>query len=306
MGQLDQFAKDTFALEAASVTHGGVSWQLPPELGMSEVRLDGLLRVHDPSLLTTLAPPWSLVEQADEVALEVKMQGDHSDLLSFDRASLRRLARQVQRREDPGDRFEGESSLWYVASHVSAIIKKRRPVTLVAPGCYRIGPDWLSTFWIAANELPLMDELVPFLVARTGQSLDAFVRWVKTRRPLPWLLRVLESLPMSAATYEDLSNFTIVKTDDPEVRARRHLILNRFLEVLPEAREELIEEGRAEGRAEGRVEEARKSLRGVLDARGFVLAADDQARIDACDVTDTLERWLKQSVVASSVAEALR
>jgi len=145
MGQLDQFAKDTFALEAASVTHGGVSWQLPPELGMSEVRLDGLLRVHDPSLLTTLAPPWSLVEQADEVALEVKMQGDHSDLLSFDRASLRRLARQVQRREDPGERFDGESSLWYVASHVPAIIKKRRPVTLVAPGCYRIGPDWFST-----------------------------------------------------------------------------------------------------------------------------------------------------------------
>jgi hypothetical protein len=103
---------------------------------------------------------------------------------------------------------------------------------------------------------------------------------------------------MSAATYEDLSNFTIVKTDDPEVRARRRMILRRFLEVLPEAREELIEEGR--------VEEARKSLRGVLDARGLVLAADDQARIDVCDDTNTLERWLKQAVVASSVAEALR
>jgi hypothetical protein len=204
------------------------------------------------------------------------------------------------------DRFDGESSLWYMASHVPAIIKKRRPVTLVAPGCYRIGPDWFSTFWIAANDLPLVDELVPFLVARTGQSLDAFVRWVKTRRPLPWLLRVLESLPMSAATYEDLSNFTIVKTDDPEVRARRHMILNRFLEVLPEAREQLIQEGREEGREEGRVEEARKSLRGVLDARGLVLAADDQARIDVCDDTNTLERWLKQAVVASSVAEVLR
>jgi hypothetical protein len=302
MGQLDQFAKDTFAAEAASVTHGGVSWQLPPELGMSEVRLDGLLRVHDPSRLTTLAPPWSLVDQADEIALEVKMQGDHSDLLSFDRASLRRLARQVQRREDPADHFDGESSLWYVASHVPAVIKKRRPVTLVAPGCYRIGPDWLSTCWIAANELPLADDLVPFLVARTGQSLDAFVHWVRARRPLPWLLRVLESLPMSAATYEDLSNFTIVKTDDPEVRARRHMILTRFLEVLPEAREKLIQEGRQEGR----LEEARKSLRRVLGARGFSLAADDQARIDTCEVTDILERWLDQAVVASSVADALR
>jgi len=95
MGQLDQFAKDTLALEAASVTHGGVSWQLPPELGMSEVRLDGLLRVHDPSVLTTLAPPWSLVEQADEVALEVKMQGDHSNLLAFDRLPGDRSAQPV-------------------------------------------------------------------------------------------------------------------------------------------------------------------------------------------------------------------
>jgi hypothetical protein len=107
---------------------------------------------------------------------------------------------------------------------------------------------------------------------------------------------------MSAATYEDLSNFTLVKTDDPGVRARRHMILSRFLEVLPEAREELIEEGRVEGR----VEEARRSLRGVLDARRFALTADDQARIDACNGTDTLERWLKQAVVASTVAEALR
>jgi hypothetical protein len=136
-----------------------------------------------------------------------------------------------------------------VASHVPAIIKQRRPVTLVAPGCYRIGPDWFSTFWVAANELPLVDELVPFLVARTEQALDAFVRWVKTRRPLPWLLRVLESLPMSVATYEDLSNFTIVKTDDPEVRARRRMMLRRVLEVLPEAREELIEEAVSRRRA---------------------------------------------------------
>jgi hypothetical protein len=68
--------------------------------------------------------------------------------------------------------------------------------------------------------------------------------------------------------------------------------------VLPEAREELIEEGR--------LEEARKSLREVLGARGFALTADDQARIDAYDTTDTLERWLKQAVVVSSVAEALR
>jgi hypothetical protein len=65
------------------------------------------------------------------------MQGNRVDLLSFDRACLRRLARQLQRRE--------------------------------APVGYRIGPAWASTLWIAANELPLVDERVPFLIARTGR-----------------------------------------------------------------------------------------------------------------------------------------
>jgi len=34
VGQLDQFAKDTFALETTSVTHGAAAWQLAPELNM--------------------------------------------------------------------------------------------------------------------------------------------------------------------------------------------------------------------------------------------------------------------------------
>ena len=57
MGQLDQFAKDTFAQETASATHGAAAWQLPPELNMSEVRLDGLLLVTTPAVLAALAPP---------------------------------------------------------------------------------------------------------------------------------------------------------------------------------------------------------------------------------------------------------
>jgi hypothetical protein len=132
MGQLDQFAKDTFALETATVTHGAVVWQLPPELGMSEVRLDGLLRVVNPAPLPALAAPWCLIERTDELVLEIKMPGDHLDLPAFDRALLRRLARQVQRHEDPNHPFDGEVPLWFVAPHVSAIIHERRPPTLIA------------------------------------------------------------------------------------------------------------------------------------------------------------------------------
>src|SRR5262249_9095285 len=72
VGQLDQFAKETFARETESVTHGAAEWQAPPELNMSEVRLDGLLIVKAPDRLATLAPPWSTVRQAGELVLELK------------------------------------------------------------------------------------------------------------------------------------------------------------------------------------------------------------------------------------------
>jgi len=268
---------------------------------MYDVRLDGLLRVLDPVALRTLAAPWCLLGQVDELALEVKMQGDHLDVPSFDRACLRRFARQVQRLEDRRDPFDGETPLWYVGSHVSAVIRKRRPITEVARGCYRIGPEWQSTYWIAANELPLEDELVPFLIARTGRPLDEFVRWVKTRRPFTWVLRMLRLLPMTATTLDILQAFKD-ETDDPVVRANDATILGFLLKKMPERRAEIV----AEGKVEGKLEEARRALRRVLRARGVALGAGDEARIDACSVLDTLERWLDQAAMAESVAEALR
>lgn len=298
MGQLDQFAKETFARETAEVTHGAVTWQHPPEIGMSEVRLDGLLRVLDPAPLAALAAPWCAIGDADELAIEIKMPGDHLDLLSLDRALLRRLARQIQRREDPLDELDGDVPLWFIAPHVPAIIHERRTLTLIAPGCYRVGPEWMGTVWVAANELPLVDELVPFLIARTGRPLDAFVRWVIDRRPITWLFRMLESLPMSTATYNELRFNVGERTDDPDVRGRQRMLLGWLLDALPEQREELMEVGE--------IHEARAALRDVLAARGLSLSDGDDARIDACTDHETLRRWRKQAVVAASSSEALQ
>jgi hypothetical protein len=294
MGYLDQFAKETFARETAIVTHGAVAWQLPPEVALTEVRLDGLLRVNDPAPLAALPLPWSAVGQADELVIEIKMVGDHLDLLALDRALLRRLARQIQRREAPDDPFDAEVPLWFVAPHVPAVIRERRTLSLLGPGCYQIGPPWLSTLWIAANELPLEDELTPFLIARSGKPLDAFVRWVMKHRSRDWLTRVLEFLPMSDAVEEELRNYTFPKTDDPVLRARQKKIAEWALESSPEVGEAI------ELRA------ARRALRGVLEARGIALGADDETRIDACADLDTLLRWTKQAVVATSTADALR
>ena len=298
MGQLDQFAKETFAQETASVTHGAAAWQLPPELNMSEVRLDGLLLV---TILAALAPPWSTLKEAGELILEIKMPGDHLDMVAVDRAVLRRYARQVQRREDLKVPWDGEESLWIVAPHVPAILFERRTLELVAPGCYRLDSPF-PFLWIAANELPLADELVPFLIARSGRPLDAFVRWVKARRPIEWLLRVLEYLPMSSAAHEDLRSYVFPKTDDPVIRARQRMIAEWAVESSPETREKLV----GEGRLEGRLEEARSSLRHVLALRRLALSTEDEARVEVCADLDTLRRWHDQAVVAATASDALR
>src|SRR5689334_6288646 len=97
MGQLDQFAKRTFADETVPVTAGGAVWQVPPEIGFSHIQGDGVLVVCRPDLLALLPPPWSQAATLEEVFLEVKMCRDHLDMIAFDRAVLRRQARQVQR-----------------------------------------------------------------------------------------------------------------------------------------------------------------------------------------------------------------
>jgi hypothetical protein len=40
--------------------------------------------------------------------------------------------------------------------------------------------------------------------------------------------------------------------------------------------------------------------------RQIGLGADEEARVDACNDLDTLERWHDQAVLAASAAEALR
>ncbi|WP_438011160.1 hypothetical protein WME89_22295 [Sorangium sp. So ce321] len=66
----------------------------------------------------------------------------------------------------------------------SALSLALAPVSVLAPGCYRVEPLWHCFVRVAANELPLRDEPVAFLVARSGRALDEFGRWVAGRRPI--------------------------------------------------------------------------------------------------------------------------
>ncbi|NUQ73407.1 MAG: hypothetical protein HUU21_07615 [Polyangiaceae bacterium] len=195
MGHLDQLAKLTFAEETEAITGGAVLWQPGPEIGLTEVRLDGLFMIRDPARLASLAWPWPAAEGHEEIVLEQKMPGDHLDNRAQERALLRRQARQVQRlemeMETPGQpRWYGQQPLWMSAPILPEEVSASRRVRRAATGCYWVEPSPFEWLWIAANELPLCEELVPFLIGRSGRALVEFARWILTRRPPMWVLRM--------------------------------------------------------------------------------------------------------------------
>jgi hypothetical protein len=300
MGHPEQFAQRTFAEETERITGGAARWQDPPEIRLEKVQSDGFLVIRRPQLLEHLAAPWPQAQPHDEVMLELKLAGNHLDRKAAERALLRRQARQLQRLEEQDASWLVEEPLWLVASHLPAWLDEMCRPARFAPGCYWIEPHRRRFLWIAANELPLLDELIPFLMARSGQALDEFGRWVAPRRSLEWVLSMLEYLPMSMPTRQELL-WRFGKSEDPEVEARRQHILDVLLEASPKTQQQLIDKGRIEGR----LAEARAAVRRVLARRQLAPSQDDDARIEACTDLTTLERWLDRAVTAVSVSDAL-
>ncbi|WP_437977153.1 hypothetical protein WMF11_08800 [Sorangium sp. So ce295] len=298
MGQPDLFAKRTFAEETERVTAGAVMWRDPPEIRLEKVQADGLLVIHRPGILAHLPAPWPAAQMYEEIVVELKLAGDHLDMSAVERALLRRQARQVQRVEESAPSWPGETPLWLAAPHVPEWLRQTRHPVRFAPGCYAVEPLGRCFVWVAANELPLSDELVPFLVARSGQPLDEFARWVAPRRPLEWVLSMLPKyLPMSTTAREELL-WRFARTGDPEIDARQDRILEVLLTANPKMKQRLVDEGR--------LDEARAALRRVLAHRQLALTPEDAARIEACTDLATLERWHGQALAASSAEQALR
>ena len=219
MGQPDQFAKRTFAVETAVLTHGAVTWKDPPEISLTHIQGDGTLLVRRSSRQPDLDPPWGYAHGHDEIQLEIKMAGDHLGLAAIERILLRRQARQVERVEDTEAPFSGQGPVWTVAPIVPAVLRNVWKIRASARGCYQVRGFVFPFLWIAANELPLRDDLVPFLVARSGRALDEFGRWVATRRPATWVLDMVQYTAMSTSARARVINS--VETDDPEVVAAR-------------------------------------------------------------------------------------
>ncbi len=190
MGKPDLFAKRTFASQTATITRGAVSWRDAPEIGVESVQSDGILVIHDLIRLQELAAPWNLVEEMDEILLELKMQGDHVDRSDVSRTLTRRQVRETQRLDAANagkTLWLGSQTLWLTSAYVPDWTRARYRLDELARGCYRFCRENFTALWIASNELPLCDELVPFLITRTGRPLLEFFEWVVPRNPLTWV-----------------------------------------------------------------------------------------------------------------------
>jgi len=191
--------------------------------------------------------------------------------------------------------WRGQEPLWFVAPHLPDELAEQRALTEIAPGCHRVdtGVKGFDFFWIAANELPLCEELIPFLVVRSGRALDAFGLWVANHRPMDWILDMLQYTRMSTTVGTEL--LERYNPDDPaQLRERQRRIAETLLRVVPGAAVHI------------RLADARGALRHVFARRGLAIRAEDEARIDACTDLATLQRWHDEAITAATAAEALR
>ena len=319
MGKPDQFGKDIFAEETALVTGGSFSFEIPPELPVFEVRIDGLL-LRDPSRFVVLPDPWPRAPDLAPVIVDLKMQRDHLDLHAVELLLHRRQSYQAaQLRRD--DSYALQPAAWIVASNVpdwASSTSSPWRWEQVAAGCYELQPCWFSLLWVASNELPLDEALIPFLVTRRGRPLVDFCVWALEHRPVAWTWRMLQYVPMTQAQREELLRY-FPPTDDPEVLQNREEIARGLVKVFPKLREEMINEGKKLGLDEGekrgidkgkklgldegKVAEARKAVERVLRRRNLAVSEAQAAQLAACDDLDTLERWLDLAITAANTAE---
>jgi hypothetical protein len=303
VGKPDLFAKRTLAAQAEPLTNGAASWKEAPDIGLEQVQSDGILVINDPIHLKNLEPPWNLTDDSDEILVEYKMLGDHLDRLTVARILLRRQAREVQRIEKGmigRTPWLGRQTIWVVSAYVPKWAKEWYGPVELARGCHRFCSEHFMGLWVAANELPLRDELVPFLITRTGRPFLEFLTWVTERKAWPWVRDLLTSLSMLPQDARDY-----IKYGDPlEDQETRNNVMSWLFAMAmqePKFKQELVDLT-AEYATEN---EARDAVVRILQLRKLDVRPEQLARIKACRNVATLHQWRDQAVTAASADEAL-
>jgi hypothetical protein len=305
MGKPDLFAKRTFATQTEPLTGGAASWKEAPEIGLEQVQSDGILVIHDLIRLKELAPPWNLVTEIDEIVLEFKMQGDHLDLPAISRTLLRRQARETHRLEQPKKGqtpWLGCQTMWLVSAYLPEWAKVRYRPDQLGRGCYRWAKEHFTALWIASNELPLCDELVPFLITRTGRPLRDFLEWAVGKKSWPLVKDLVRSLPMLSQEMRDYIKYEYPLEDEETKRNVQSWIFG-FLEDWPDIREALTKPAVVNAVETGALREARDAVKRILQLRKLDVRPEQVAKIEACTNLDTLHQWRDRAVISASAEE---
>jgi len=239
----DQFLKAILEQDTPVVTHQGAVFVRAPEIATTELTPDGLLRAEHPERLANLPAPWRLLRH--EAVLDGKMPGAHVDARVFERCLWRRYARQLQRLAETPDDDPVRCAAWIVAPYLPDWLRTweatgRVALRELAPGCDAVEPSLFPIVWIAANELPLHDALIPFLVARSGKrKVRELMRWILGRCSPEWVRAMIRSLP---EVRDAMADFTFEITS-PEDKARGDESLRAFINAWPNVADEFRAEG---------------------------------------------------------------
>lgn len=282
VGAPDLLAKEIFSEEIPRIFGDALAWRTGVELGVAQLHLDGLLTVKAPFDLSTLPAPWSLLRDP-YVVVEVKMPGDHTTQHALQRALLRRQALVVVLLEqEPA--IDLPVTLWLVAPHLPAWLSKAYRLQAVGEGCYRFESGMMTVLWVAANELPLHEALLPLLVARNGRKRLELLRWGIQHRAAAWVTRMLERMSMSPEQVRlmeaELKAYNLKAETAEEKEAARGAARLALL-IAPEVGDELREQGKAEGLAAGKAEGLATGK-----AEGVREAVEDLCELLAISLTD--------------------
>lgn len=238
MPNRDSYGKRIFESETKKVTGGAVLYDPKAKTPIYSAEPDGLLILQKPRLLKKLPAPWCLFA-GDEVTVELKMQGDKTDKEALQRALLQRAARSFYRNEKNLN-FEKEEGMWIVSPTLPPWLPGYTRVEDAGPGCYRVWLGVFDSYWMASNELPEHEALIPFLVTRRGKPLESFVRWVVSHRPPDWVKILLKELRMPDHFVTELLKSLPTPTD-PQLVRQREIITRDYLEKTPTVKDELLE-----------------------------------------------------------------
>ena len=132
---------------------------------------------------------------------------------------------------------------------------------------------------------------------------DKWAYFFREAKNLAVLPEVLSEQPFRNALQAALSaGFTVEEWDE---YIRNGMVIEGNRGAIPYAEKRGEERGLKQGLEQGKLSQARAALRQVLAARQLDVSTDQETRMGECIDVETLERWLRQAIMAATTAEAL-